>query len=82
MVFILIPLILASFFYKKFIDNRLRIGQTPLNVFNALNPFASYYNFLPIRKEKYAHEFHRLAERGNVALLVFYAAWLVFILII
>ena len=72
MDYFLILVIIASFIYKRYVDNRLRRGQSSLNFIGAFNPFAAFHNVLPIRKDKYDDKFHSLVQKGNLALLAFY----------
>jgi hypothetical protein len=82
MDFFLILVIIVSFIYKRYIDNRLRNGESPLNLVGAFSRFAAFHNVLPIKKEKYDGKFHSLVERGNLAILVFYIGWTLLIIII
>jgi hypothetical protein len=68
----LVSVIVSSFAYKRYVDNRLRNKPSPWNFFGSITQQAPFYSLLPNRKEKFEAERHSLVEKGNLALLVFY----------
>lgn len=70
--FFLVVAIIISIVYKRYVDNRLRNGQSPWNFIGSFTPQAPFYTLFPNRKEKYAAEQHNLVDKGNLALLAFY----------
>jgi len=79
MHFILIPIAIAAIIYKSYLHEKLE-GEPYADIY-AITGFVTLKHFFPLKKDKFAPEQYYAVRKANMALIIFWTAFVLTIII-